>query len=361
MKKNPFKPTFGSIPFAMAGRENIIEEIIDGLDNAPGDPNRASIFVGERGTGKTVMMARISEIAEQKGWISAHVTSGRDLLEEIVVQVREKASHILSPETIRRISGLQIAGSAISFSFSEERTTWRSEMTRLVKELNESGTGLLITVDEVSAKDESLKVLIDTFQHFVRERRDVAIMMAGLPSNVSSLLMDERVSFVRRAFRHDLKAIEIPEVAYALRDTVRSSGRDIDDDAMWYAAELTEGFAFMIQLIGYHMWRQNPDNRIINKADVEGAMEFAKKHMESAVFEDMYLELTEREKEFLFAMTFENETPTISISDRLGISPNNVTHIKKRLLERGIIVPAGRGKVSYAQKSFMEYVERVTS
>ena len=70
MYKNPFKPTFGSIPIAMAGRETVIRDILEGLDNEPGDPNRASILVGARGTGKTVLLASIAEKAQERGWIS---------------------------------------------------------------------------------------------------------------------------------------------------------------------------------------------------------------------------------------------------------------------------------------------------
>jgi len=33
--KNPFTPTFGSIPLQLAGRDRIISEILDGLGNGP--------------------------------------------------------------------------------------------------------------------------------------------------------------------------------------------------------------------------------------------------------------------------------------------------------------------------------------
>ena len=357
-KKNPFRPSFGSIPITMAGRSDIIDDIMEGLDNDPGDPNRACIFVGARGTGKTVMMARIAEIAEQRGWISIDVTSGENILEEIIVQIREKAEHILAGDTLRRISGIQIAGSSISFSFNEQKSTWRSELTRLVAEINAAACGLLITIDEISVKDDGLKKIIETFQHLVRERRNVAVMMAGLPGNVSSLLTDERVSFVRRAFKHNLEAISTGEVAYAIKQTVESGGRRIDDDAMWLAAEETEGFAFMIQLIGYHMWRQSPGNESITKEDVLSAVAFARRDMESSVFEDTLMELTSREKEFLCAMSFEDESAMIDVADRMGITLNNAVHIKRRLAERGVVVPAGRGRVRFAQKSLGAYVSK---
>ena len=357
-KRNPFKPTFGSVPAAMAGRDDIIEDILEGLDNAPGDPNRASVFVGARGTGKTVLMVRIAAMAEERGWIAVNVTSGKGLFEEIFVQISDKASHILDQDSLRRISGLSVAGLSVSFELTKEKSTWRSEMTKIISELNSNNVGLLITVDEINAGDEELKHLIDIFQHFVREERNVALLLAGLPSNVSSLLLDEKVSFIRRAFRHDMEAISITDVAYALKETVENAGRRIDDDALWMAAEMTEGFAFAIQLVGYHMWRQNPESEVICADDVERSVEFVKRDMKRAVIDTVMMEMTPKEKEFLKTMAgFEDdECSTLEISESMGISPNNGAHLRKRLIERGVITPAGRGKVRFAQSMMKEYL-----
>ena len=358
--KNPFRPTFGIVPMALAGREDIIDDIMEGLDNGPGDPNRSSIFVGARGTGKTVTMTKITELAEEMGWISVNVTSGTGILAEIPVQIREKAKHILKPESVKRISSLMIAGAGVSFDVGEERTTWRSELTRILEELDESGIGMLITIDEVSPDDEELKAVISDYQHFLRERRNVAMLMAGLPGNVSALLLDKKVSFVRRAFRYNLEAIGITDVAYAMDTTIKEGGRTIGEEALWYAAEQTEGFAFMIQLIGYHMWRQNKQEKEISIADVKAAMEYARRDMERSVVENMMMEMTEKEKDFVIAMAIDEEedSATITISDRMGVSPNNATHLRKRLIERGVIIPKGRGKVAFAQSIIKDYVRR---
>ncbi|MDR1799127.1 MAG: ATP-binding protein [Bifidobacteriaceae bacterium] len=45
----------------MAGRQAMIDSILEGLDNGPGDPNRASLLVGARGVGKTALLTAIAE------------------------------------------------------------------------------------------------------------------------------------------------------------------------------------------------------------------------------------------------------------------------------------------------------------
>jgi len=132
--KNPFTPTFGSIPLQMAGRDSIIRDILDGLDNSPGDPYRATIFVGTRGSGKTVLLAKIAEEASANGWVSANVNADPDMLDELLVQIRDNAKEFLAPESLSRITSISVAGVGVSRSVgqSSQKTTWRSEMTSLV-------------------------------------------------------------------------------------------------------------------------------------------------------------------------------------------------------------------------------------
>jgi len=217
---NPFTPSFGSIPLQLAGRDRIIRDILDGLDNGPGDPYRATILVGARGSGKTALLAKIAEEASSNGWISANVNADSEILNEILVQIRDNATEFLSPEYLSHITPLSIAGVGVSRNVrqSSRKTTWRSEMTSIIKELNEKGVGLLITVDEIDVKTDELQTVITAFQHFVRERRDVALIMAGLPSKVSNLLRNDSISFFRRAFQHHLDDVEESEVRFSIND-----------------------------------------------------------------------------------------------------------------------------------------------
>lgn len=359
MKKNPFKPTFGSIPVALAGREHLIGDVLEGLNNAPGDPNRATIFVGARGTGKTVMLAAIAEQAEACGWISANVTSGEGMLDEILVQIREKASHILKPETVTRLAGIQVGGLGITVESDKRRSTWRAEVTALIKELNREGSGLLITVDEISQKHKELKLLADTVQHFFRERLDAALLLAGLPSNVSMLLRDDNISFLRRAFQHSLSSIGINDVAYAMRKTIEDGGRSIAEDALRIASEGSGGYAFLIQLIGYHVWKQHEDDAQISAQDAKEGITFAARDMDRMIFDAVMNELSVREREYLIAMTKDKDISAVSdIASRMDIDSNNASQIRRRLIEHGLIGERGRGLVAYELPFLREYLLR---
>ena len=98
--RNPFTPTFGSIPLQLAGRDKIISDILEGLNNNPGDPNRATIFIGAQGSGKTVLLAKIAEEASTHGWISVNVNTDISMLDEILIQIRDNAKEFLTHETL---------------------------------------------------------------------------------------------------------------------------------------------------------------------------------------------------------------------------------------------------------------------
>lgn len=56
MNPNPFKPTAGKRPPVLIGRESVIEDFEEGLDNGAGAPGRLMLITGNRGCGKTVLL-----------------------------------------------------------------------------------------------------------------------------------------------------------------------------------------------------------------------------------------------------------------------------------------------------------------
>ena len=59
MNPNPFKPTAGKRPPILIGRESVIEDFEEGLDNGAGAPGRLMLITGNRGCGKTVLLREL--------------------------------------------------------------------------------------------------------------------------------------------------------------------------------------------------------------------------------------------------------------------------------------------------------------
>ena len=103
---NPFTPAFGSMPYALAGRGELIDDVLEGLANQVGDPNRCTIFIGPRGSGKTVLLRAIARYASVQGWISVSVSAKDGMLDKIRqlaranalrVKLRDDVSHVKPP------------------------------------------------------------------------------------------------------------------------------------------------------------------------------------------------------------------------------------------------------------------------
>jgi hypothetical protein len=235
-------------------------------------------------------------------------------------------------------------------------------MALLISELNEKNIGLLLTVDEVNVDQPGIKTVVTAFQHFVRERRDVALLMAGLPHNVSELLSDKNISFLRRAFQHRLDSIEQTEVIKSLKNTITLSGKEIKDKALKKAAAETGGFPFLIQLIGYHSWDQAGRANIITGSHVSKGINAAFDDMGKMIFGATVRELSKTDIRFLKAMAVDDKESAMSdIRERMNVSEGYASQYRIRLIEQGLIVPTSRGKVGFAIPMTKEYIRALNS
>lgn len=61
-----FQPTFGNRPEKYIGRDGVIEKFIEGLREPVGSRNRCTLFLGQRGMGKTALLLELSDRALQE-------------------------------------------------------------------------------------------------------------------------------------------------------------------------------------------------------------------------------------------------------------------------------------------------------
>ncbi len=360
---NPFTPVVGKVPLHMAGREEIIADVEAALAGAGNDPAIISLLVGPRGTGKTALLSYFAEAAESRGWISARVTCVKGMLDDILIRTQRAAKHLVDVQPRRKVMGVGI-GDVVSLELEDapqELSNWRSRMDDILDALAESDAGLLVTVDEVNPSIEEMTTLVAAFQHFLDEGKKVALIMAGLPYGVSSLLSGKSTSFLRRAARYELRALSDYEVEESLVRTMRDGGKSFEDDALGAAVEATKGFPFMLQLVGYRAWRMADDSSIVSLQNVNDATSVARKEFEQRVYEAVWFELSEADKSFLLAMTEDaGMTRQSDLAARLGKSSGHVSRYKKRMLQQGVIQERSKGLLEFCLPGFREYfMERI--
>lgn len=358
--ENPFTPTFGKMPAVLAGRKRLVQELESALESHGSDPNLCSLFTGARGVGKTVLLTYLASRAETSGWISANVTARPGMLEDVIERATEAADAFVERPSGRRLTSVSVPKLfGMSWEYRDPTSgNWRTRMNRLLDVLAEHKIGLLITVDEV---DPGLDELVDfaaAFQHFVREDRDVALFMAGLPSQVSALLSDKSASFLRRAAQHQLGRIDDHDVRDAFRETVEEAGRSIDDEALDIAVEAADGFAYMMQLVGFRSWAAMGDAECMTAEHAGRGVELARSDFINGVVKKTCQELSDGDLAFLEAMLADDGAPSAmsDVAARMGKSPNYARVYRTRLVEQGVISAPRRGYVTFEMPLLREYL-----
>ena len=359
--KNPFTPTFGMVPPFMAGRDRLLDEMSMAFEDGIGNPNLATILVGARGTGKTALLSCIAEEAQSRGWVAANVVAADGMLEDIVQQAGRAAAHLVDVQGAKKLSGISI-GQLLSLEWvfqSTNEANWRSRMNALLDKLAESDTGLLITVDEVNVNVDEMVQLVSTYQLFVREGRQVALVMAGLPMNVTDLIEDERITFLRRARQRHLGRIGDADIKRTYRRTVESAGKHFEDEALDIAVGAADGFAYMMQLVGYFAWEESFESEVITSAHVRRGVAEARDDFERGVLSAIYREMSRGDRAFARAMLPDKENSRlVDIARRMGKGTNYASTYKTRLLKHGVIEEGARGTVSFAVPFFREYLQQ---
>ncbi len=343
--RNPFTPAFGTVPFVLAGREDLLRNMRMAFSDGPGNPNLSTILIGARGTGKTVCMSCIGDEALESGWLTVRTSAKTGMLEDIYEQTVRVSKGFLQPNAAQ-VTSVSIGPVSAAWAAPEHREgNWRSRMSDVLDALADRGVGLLITVDEVRASVPEMVELASVFQLFVVERRRVSLVMAGLPYHVHQLLNDESVSFLRRSMQHQLGRISATDVRHALDITFDQAGKPIDEGALDLCTTATEGFAYMLQLVGYHTWNEARGSSVLSE-DAKRGIQLAHRDMEEHIFRATYRELSDMDIAFLEAMLDDpHESRLAHISSRMGVKSNYATKYKSRLLAQGVIGERGRNNV----------------
>lgn len=360
MNENPFTPAFGEEPLVMAGRHHVIGDISRALESANRRPELTTLFSGARGTGKTTLLASVAAQAERSGWVTVNVTCLAGMLDDIEIGLQRSAAHLVDVASTVNVSSVGVP-QMIEVKFDRQEpaaTNWRWRMADLLDQLGEAGIGVLITVDEIDPTLDEMITLAAVYQHFIREGRKVALMMAGLPHSVSALLSDKTVSFLRRARQVELGSIPDYEIEAAFAKTVREGGRDIASADLAKAVAAIEGFPFLMQLVGYRAWDENPGDAMVSASDVEAGIRLARAEMETSILDATFRELSEGDIKFIEAMLEDEGSSSISVIEkRLGWSASQTGQYATRLAKAGVIGRTSRGVVAFELPFFREFME----
>jgi hypothetical protein len=355
-----FQPTFGNRPDQYIGRDGVIEQFMAGLQEPVGSRNRCTLFLGQRGMGKTALLLELSDRAARSDYVVARVTAHEGMPQAIIEQFQLNGSTFFKDEK-RKLSG--VTAGALGFTFgltfsevTERQYGFRSKMSLLCDKLAEKGKGALILIDEVRTS-AAMREVASAYQELVGDGKNIAIAMAGLPYAVSSVLNDQVLTFLNRATKVELGLISANLIRAYYERAFKKIGIKITDELLDRAALSTRGFPYLMQLIGYYVIQYTEEGGTVDTTIMDKAEKSAMGDMENNVFKPIMSPLSDNDKIFLKAMAKQGETvSTAKLQEALGKKGPAIQPYRKRLLEAGVIEAPRRGELVFAVPYLSEYL-----
>ena len=353
----PFTPQFGKKPLSFVGRQDIIDDLLDGLYDS-NSPMRTTVISGVRGSGKTALLSDIcEELRNEKDWIVISVGASDSILEDILEQLLYQGKRVLDKEKFELVSA-GLNASLISLEFKKSKVEENSFYTKLMQMLDEirgRDVSVLIAVDEV-LRVEPIKILATTYQLLLRQGYDISLLLAGLPQNVLAVQNDDYLTFLKRAYQVFLKNIEMISFRIEYERIFSLEGKSFESDALDLAYLTTGGYPYLYQLIGYYIWKDS--GVVIYTHCVQKAISYAVSDLTRNVLSIAVADLSRMEREFMFAMSLDSGASAISdIQKRLAKDANYVSQYRKNLVNRGLIERLNRGEYRFTLPYMKHYLE----
>ncbi len=355
-----FQPTFGNRPEQYIGRDGVIEQFMAGLTEPVGSRNRCTLFLGQRGMGKTALLLELNDRAQKAGYVVARVTAHEGMPQAIIEQFQLNGSKFFNDDK-RKLTG--VSAGALGFSFgltfseaAQRQYGFRSKMSLLCDKLAEKGKGALILIDEVCTS-AAMREVASAYQELVGDRKNIAIAMAGLPHAVSSVLNDSVLTFLNRATKVELGLISTNLIRAYYERAFKSIGIKASDEILDHAALSTRGFPYLMQLIGYYMIQYTPRDEVVTDDIMNKAEKAAMKDMDDNVFKPILAPLSDNDRIFLQAIAHCGGTVTTSkLRAKLGKKGPAIQPYRKRLIEAGVIESPRRGELVFAVPYLADYL-----
>ena len=338
--QNPFTLTFGRSPLESVERPVQINEILEAF-TADTVNQQMFIITGVRGSGKTVMMTQISnKLRADADWVVIELNPATDLLSSMLSKLN---SNQVCPELIKSAKiDLSFFGCGGSIEGSVPITDAETAIIKILEKIKKSGRRLLVTIDEMT-NSESMKVFAGAFQIFVRQELPVFLLGTGLYENIEELQNEKSLTFLYRAPKIQLRPLNNGAIINKYKTIFH-----ISQESASQMAELTKGYPFAFQVLGYLTWNHD--------GDYHAVLDEYKQYLSEFVYDKIWSELSAKDRMVAKAIADEKSGKIKDIRERLGMETNEFNPYRKRLIKKGIVSGEMRGYVYFTLPLFAEYV-----
>ena len=316
---NPYSLMFGIEPKEYISRITQKETIVSSLEEGI---QRLYMITGVRGSGKTVFMSEIKSYFNKKSeWETVELSTERNMLDSLVKKM--SADDRLKSMLQNAKLSLNFPGVGIELSGPETIADAEIALSRILEVLKKNNKKLLVFVDE-AVDNGFVREFASVFQLLIRDDLPLNLVMTGLYENIDDLQNEKNLTSLHRAPKLHMGPLSIGTMAANYRKNL-----NIDDEESIKLAQLTRGYSYAFQVLGYAMKENN--------CDYDQSVIMLKQYLEEYVYDKIWSELSEKDKKILYAITKTEKGKVLDIRKYLGIESNEFTPYKKRLIRKGVI------------------------
>ncbi|MGB6058108.1 MAG: ATP-binding protein [Microthrixaceae bacterium] len=379
---NPFRPGAGTRPPALIGRDQLIDDFGVAARRAlDGRPGKSLMPIGLRGVGKTVLINRFVEIAEnegyQVGFVEAPETGDfRTLLairlRKILLALEQGPAKRAAVNALRALKSfvLQLPdGSSIRLDVDAspgiaDSGLLAEDLTDLLIATGQAAagqqSGLLLAIDEVQyLTAEELGALITAVHRTTQLELPVVLVGAGLPQ-LPGLAGDAK-SYAERLFDFPMiGSLTHEEARSAVEIPAADNDVSMDSAALDLIVRMSKGYPYFLQEWGYHVWNYSHGSPI-TADDVQSVTPSVIDQLDRNFFLVRFDRLTPKEKDYLHAMAKLGSGPHRSgdIAAQLGVRVESVAPRRSGLITKGMIYSPAHGDTAFTVPLFDDFIRRV--
>ena len=273
---------------------------------------------------------------KQKDFVVISLNSDLDMFEQTLEYLSQKK--LLDELKI----SVSLLGITLEKAQSAESANYKIE--QYLDCITKKNKRILFTIDEIS-NTQNIKAFFQSFNIWLRKDYDIAILMAGLKKNILSLQKDNRISFLKRAEKKDLKQLSLNSIMLDYKNNLQLTDQEASEMAIF-----TKGYSYAFQLLGYLCFR--------TKQKYKNVIDQFDEKMTNNVYDIIWEDLSQKEKEVLQMMFQAKELTTRDILNVSGLDKNSYNEYRSILISKDILVDRGYGKIDFTLPRFKEIASR---
>lgn len=384
--RNPYTPNAGAEPEAVVGRDDQLasfELLLARLER--GRTEQSMITTGLRGVGKTVLLGQFRTEALAAGWtvveleVSKHdenefrldlASRLRSALLDLSPKVRwtdrfHHAAAVLKSFTISATAdgdwtlGLDVEAAEGFADHQNLAADLTDVLIALGEAAKEHGRGVVLLFDEIQFLSRAqLEALIEALHKMVQRKLPVTLVGAGLPQ-IAELAGDAK-SYAERLFKFPAISNLSPDDARrALTMPADDEGATWTPEALSAAVEITGGYPYFLQELGYVTWTLAENDRV-ELTDVRDAADAYEAKLEGSFSRVRLDRATALQRAYPRAMAElgPDAQKGADVAGRMGRTSENLAPTRAELINMGLLYTPEFGYAAFTVPHFDKFMMR---